>query len=476
MTATPPLPPGPRGRKSLGLLVGMRRDVLGAFRGLIEEYGDVIHFRLGTRPVIFVNDPEYVSQVFRARAGRYSRDTYMNSLAKRVLGENGLIANDGAVWARQRRMLKPVFGADQMGRYHGIMREEAVRMLDSWEAGVDGGVTQDAGEATGELSLRIAARALFGVELTPRLHDAVHGDFLWLNEDLTWRLTSLLPLPPVLPTLRDLRWHRRMRRLNAALEEVIVARRQGEATGDLVSLLLQARDEATGEGMADQEVRDHVKTFMLGGYETTAHALAWSILLLAEHPHVAERLEREVDTVLDGALPRMEDLERLPLARAVFEEAMRLYPPGWMTARRAEEEDTIGGYRVPSGADVLLCMYTVHRNSKLWDHAEEFRPERFLDTGERPPRFAYFPFGGGPQACIGRGFAMLQGQTVLAMVAQRFRAVVAPEHVTEVEPLLTLRSRHGVKVRLVRRRAQERALPSPTYSSAALGSALGGVS
>lgn len=243
-----------------------------------------------------------------------------------------------------------------------------------------------------------------------------------------------------------------MDRLNGAMLFVIRERRSKPQGGhDLLDLLIAARDEDTNTGMDDDEIRDHVKTFMLGGYETTAHALAWSIYLLAMHPIHQDRLARE-SRLASRATEGFDDLEGLPLARAVFEESMRLYPPGWMTARHAERDHMLGDYAIPRGADVLLCPYTMHRHPNVWSAPLSFDPRRFSGPAAKSrPRYAYFPFGGGPQACIGRVFAQLQGQLMLSSFACRFSVQLADDHIFEPEALLTLRSKHGVRVQLKRR-------------------------
>ena len=219
--------------------------------------------------------------------------------------------------------------------------------------------------------------------------------------------------------------------------------------GDLLSMLLAARDADTGEGMSEAQVRDEVMTLLLAGHETTADALSWTFHLLAQHEDIQQRLHREIDEVLGSRPPRYADLPALSYARQVLQEAMRLYPPAWLIERQVIADDEVGGFRIPAGSMVAISPYTLHRNPALWPDSERFDPDRFRPeaTAERS-RFAYLPFGAGPRVCIGAGLAMLDAHVILVMVAQRFRLATDPAHVVDLEPLTTLRPRTGVRVRL----------------------------
>lgn len=432
--------PGPRGLNALTTMYRFRSDPLGTLCELTKQYGDAVAFRLGPFRVVLFNRPELVGRVFQAPSGDFSRNTYMNSLATRVLGENSLVANDGERWVQQRRILQPVFRAKRFDSYADVMRTEIDAVLDDWEPNVASGKSVDVSEATARLSLRIASRALFGIQLDPKQEATIDHEFLALNEDLTRRLSSLLPLPPVLPLPADRNWRRSMTRLNATIDDIIQQRRAQQAEGSgILDLLINARDEETDRRLSDAEIRDHVKTFMLGGYETTAHALAWSAHLLSHNPDEQTRLAELAVKGFDASKDH---------ARAVFEETLRLYPPGWLTARRTERTQYIGRYRLPKGSDVLLCPYTMHRHADYWDSPLEFRPDRFLSTTQRRPKFSFFPFGGGPQACIGKAFALLQGQLMLTSLVRRYEMRPCPDRDAQPEALLTLRAKHGIHVTL----------------------------
>jgi len=260
----------------------------------------------------------------------------------------------------------------------------------------------------------------------------------------------MFAMPERIPTPRNRRFLVARRKLDEAVYRLIAGRRRsGEDTGDLLSMLLAARDEETGEGMSDRQLRDEVVTILIAGYETTADALAWTWYLLGTHPEAGARLHAELAAVLAGRVPAVEDLPQLPYTRMVLQEAMRLYPPAWGLLRQAREDDEIRGYRIPARARIVISQYVVHRHPGFWEEPEQFDPERFAPgrAASRPP-FAYFPFGGGQRMCIGNNFAMMEAQLILATVAQRYRLDLVPGHPVEPEPLITLRPRHGVLVTL----------------------------
>jgi len=251
---------------------------------------------------------------------------------------------------------------------------------------------------------------------------------------------------PLLPTPENFRLRRARDTLEKVVVSIIAERRKDRADrGDLVSMLMEARDAETGEAMDDRQLRDEAMTILLAGHETTANALTFTWLLLARYPAAMRALRKELDEVLAGRAPGPEDLPRLPLTRATIEEAMRLYPPAWIIARSVNERDEIGGFEIPARSLVFVSPYVVHRHPRLWQDPAGFDPQRFLN-GNAPPRGAYFPFGSGPRQCIGNGFAMLEAELVLAALAQRVRFELLPGQPVELEPSITLRPRHGMEM------------------------------
>jgi cytochrome P450 len=279
--------------------------------------------------------------------------------------------------------------------------------------------------------------------------DALARATLAVLDQIVFRARTLGALPAWLPTPGNLRARRGLRILERAVWDTIHSRR-AEATrpapaADLLAMLMAARDEQTGQGMSDRQLRDEVMTMLIAGHETVASALAWTWYLLSTAPAAEARLHAEVDRVLAGRPPAAQDLANLPYTAMVFDEALRLYPPAWIITRRALADDEIVGYRIPAGALVVVSPYVTQRDARFWPDPDAFEPERFLpERAAARPRFAYYPFGGGPRLCIGNHFAAVEAGLVIATVAQRFRLRLAPGHQVAVEPSVTLRPRHGL--------------------------------
>jgi len=261
-------------------------------------------------------------------------------------------------------------------------------------------------------------------------------------------------LPPVLrhvPVPAMMRVKRAVRELDEIVDRIIRQRRaSGEDTGDLLSMLMAARDE-DGSGMTDRQLRDEILTFLLAGHETTAVSLSWTWYLLSQHPDVEQKLHQELRQVLDGRTPQLEDLSRLPYTDKVVKESMRLYPPAWSLARTVAKEIEIAGYRLPVGANVVMSPWILHRDPRFFEQPEQFNPGRWTpDAAQHLPKFAYFPFGGGPRLCIGASFAIMEANLLLATIAQRFQLRLVPGHPVDTLPSITLRPRHGMRMSLSR--------------------------
>jgi cytochrome P450 len=324
-------------------------------------------------------------------------------------------------------------------------------MLDAWAPRAGTGVPFDVAAEMSRLTLRVVGKTLFSMDLTGDAAEVGRGLVVALGF-LGRRAMGFLPPPVWVPTPASVRFLRARRALDRVVYHIIQTRRRtGEDAGDFLGMLLAARDADTGEGMSDQQLRDEVMTFVLAGHETTAVALAWTWYLLARHPDADARLRAEVAAVLGGRAPTVEDLPALRYTRMVLEETMRLYPPVWGLGRQAIAADSIGGYPIRAGAPVSMSPYVTHRHPAVWDDPERFDPERF--TPERVaarPRFAYLPFSGGPRLCIGNEFALMEATLVLALVAQRYRLVLAPERRVVPQVTLTLRPRGGLPMTLER--------------------------
>ncbi len=440
------LPPGPRGLLRLEAL-SFRRDPLGFLTRLARRYGDIAHFRVGPQPVFLLNHPDYIREAFNLAPEDVRKGPALQR-AKRLLGE-GLLTSEGERHRRQRRLIQPAFHRKQIAAHARVIAEHGERLAARWREGE----TVDVLREMRRLTLAVVGRVLFGADVG-RDADAV-------GEELaaSIKLLNLFGAPRRRPfdVLRRLPFARAQRfgqaraRLDAVTYRIISERRaRGRDRGDLLSMLLAAQDE---EGaMSDEQLRDEVMTLIQAGHETTANALTWTWYLLALNPDAEAKLHLELDQVLAGRAPTDEDVPRLPYAEMVFLEAMRLYPPAWMTTRFLLKEHSVGGYTLPAGALVILSQYVTHRDGRYYPEPQRFLPERWTqgERAARPPH-AYFPFGGGARRCIGEGLAILEGVLLVATLANRWRLRLASDREVTPQPFITLSPRGGMPMRLERR-------------------------
>ncbi len=440
------LPPGPRERLPWSGLMSYRRDPTGYLTRLAREYGDVASLGSGRRRMYLLSRPEYVQEVLVTHSRQFVKSRALER-SKIVLGE-GLLTSEGDLHRRQRRLVQPAFHRDRVLSYAGVMTGQAARTSESWRDGL----TLDVFGEMSSLTLAIAGETLFGADL--RSEAAEVGEAL--SVVMGYFRTMLLPFSDLLlylplPAVR--RFDKARRRLDQTVYRIIDARRQdAEGRSDLISTLLLAQDsEQGGGGMTDALLRDEAITLLLAGHETTAVALTWTWYLLSQHPEVEEKLHTELDTVLGGRAPTADDLPRLEYTRRVITESMRLYPPAWAVGRRALVDYEAGGYVIPAGSVVIASQFVIHRDPRYFPEPLRFEPDRWTAEGRASlPRFAYFPFGGGPRLCVGEQFAWMEAVLVLAALAREWRAKPVPGHPVELQPLITLRPRHGMRMTLER--------------------------
>jgi cytochrome P450 len=329
------------------------------------------------------------------------------------------------------------------------MTDSVEAMLERWRSLAERHEAVEVDAEMLRLTLGIVGKALFSRDLSDEA-DTVSQAFEIIRKHTVNRVMAVVKLPPSLPTPQNLRFRRAVTNADRVVYDLIAERRRRPRNpDDLLSLLMEARDEETGEGLSDQELLDQTKTLIGAGYETTTQALSWTWYLLARHREVEDKLHAEISDVLGGRTPTADDLPNLKYTLMVFQEAMRLYPPAWAMSRAAINGDEIGGYRIPPKSEMLLIPYLTHRHPKYWEKPEEFYPEHFSpDEQAARPRFAYFPFGGGPRQCIGNGFALMEAQLIMATVAQQFRLRLADEREIEPEASVTLRPSRRLKMTL----------------------------
>jgi cytochrome P450 len=365
---------------------------------------------------------------------------------------NGLFSSEGDFWLRQRRLMQPAFHRQQIAALSRQMASASAALVEEWQRGESGRVIDIVPDMM-RLTLGIAGTTLFSHDISGDA-DTLGRAFRVVFAHVSRRMNSQMTLPLWVPTAGNRAVRHAKELLDRVVLEVIEGRRRhGPGPGDLLDLLLAARDgESGGGGMTDQQLRDEVLTLLTAGHDTVGAALSWSWHLLGQHPDVQEALADEARGRLGGRVPDVDDLPHLPLARAVFDESLRLYPPAPGVAREAIADDEIGGRPVPRKAIISLYFHVTHRDPEYWEEPEKFRPARFLPgTGAGRPKWAYLPFGGGPRVCIGNTFALTEGPLVLAALAQHFRLEPVPGHVVIPDTTFTLRPKNGVRMALHRR-------------------------
>jgi cytochrome P450 len=438
------VPPGPRGHFLLGSGPDVARDPLNLYTTAHQTYGPVVKFR-AIPPFSWysVVDPGDIEHILVQNQRNYTKGAFFRKALVPLLG-NGLFTNEGDSWLAQRRLIQPTFHRGHVTALADTIINPTLAAVERWQALADRGEPVDIQNEMTALTLRIAGLSLFGADLQGAAV-RVEGASRIVFEQANYRLNTPFPLPAWMPTRRNRRFARALRILDQTVYSIIEQRRRdGGEYHDLLALLMDVRDES-GTGMSDRQLRDEVVTLLLAGYETTAAALSWTWYLLSEHPEEAEKLTAEIDAVLAGRTPTVEDLARLPLTEMVVQESMRLYPPAWGVPRQAIADDEIGGYRLPAGTIVAIGTWVTHRHPDFWEEPERFDPTRFTAARSAGrPRFAYLPFSGGARQCVGSSFAMLEARLVLAMLAQRFRLRLVPGHPVVPDPTFTLRPRFGL--------------------------------
>lgn len=436
-------PPGPGVVENLELQAEFIRDQAGMLRELVDAYGPVTYLRLGWLETYVLLDSDLIEEVLLEKWDSFHKDAVTRDL-KELLGE-GLLTSEGDDWRRDRKLMAPSLQRRQIASYGEVMVDETERMLDRWS---DGDVRRFDRDVM-EITLRVVVQTLFDLDLDARIDrvaEAVDDAMTYADEisHSPWRF-----VPEMIPTPHRAAYEEAIEEFDSIVYELIEARRErGDEGDDLLYHLIEATDDE-GNRMSDERLRDQVVTMFLAGHETTALGITYAWYLLAQHPERAERFYEEVDQVLGGERPTAADARELPYVDAVFREALRLYPPAWIIGREAIAEVEIGDWTIPEGAQVLMPQCVAHRNPEWFDEPEAFRPERWLgDLEDELPRFAYFPFGGGPRICIGNHFAKMEAVLIMATMAQRFELESVAPATLETETAITQRPADPVEMRL----------------------------
>jgi len=434
-------PPGPGGSTFAFLFGDRRRDPLAFFTKLARDYGDVSQLTLFDFRTLFINHPDDIEDVLVNKARKFEKGRVMKA-NMRLFGE-GLLTSEGDFWLRQRRLAQPAFHRARIAAYGTTMVEYAERAMRGWK----GGEERDIHEDMMEITLQIVGKTLFNAELTRDAKEV--GETMEVLLKLAADFGKSILIPLWVPTPRNLRARMGIRRIEKIIYRIIAQKRaEASDTGDLLSMLLAVQDE-DGSRMTDKQLRDETITLFLAGHETTANALSWTIWLLAQNPTAEKKFFDELAGVLNGRAPNVEDIPKLTYTANILTESMRLYPPAWGMARLAKEEVEVAGYKLVPGNGVACAQWVVHRDARWFEVPEKFLPERWEgDLAKRIPRFAYFPFGGGPRQCIGNSFALMEATLILATIAQKFRFKLVEGHPVKPLASITLRPQHGIRATL----------------------------
>jgi len=439
-------PPSPKAGILGGHFIKFRRRPT-EFLEEAASLGDVTRFKLGGQFAFFLNHPDLIRDLLVVNADKFVKGRALQR-SKRLLGE-GLLTSEGAAHLRQRRMIQPAFHRQRIAEYAKAMVFYGEQMRDEWKDGA----TLDIDREMMRLTLQIVGKTLFNSDVNDEA-DEVGKSMTTLIELFNYLMIPFSEWLEKLPLPQSKRFNHARDTLNSIIYKIIDERRSsGEDAGDLLSMLLLAQDEETGGGMTDEQIRDECLTLFLAGHETTANALTFAFYLLSQNPETEEKLNKELDEVLNGKSPSVEDYPKLKYTEAVLAEVMRLYPPAWAIGRSAIEDHEFAGFEIPKKSLVLISPYITQRDARFWENADKFIPERWFSQSvkEAGQKFIYFPFSRGVRSCIGESFAWTEGVLLIATLAQKWNFRLMPEQKIALNPLMTLRPKYGMKMRIEER-------------------------
>jgi len=449
-------PPGPTQKLPLVLFLNFLRDPIGV---LIDtsKYGDISHFKFGTQHIYFLNHPDYIRDVLVTHNANFIKSRGLQ-LAKKVLGD-GLLTSEGNLHRNQRQLIQPVFHQDRLTPYAAIMTECILRMSNRWR----NNDTLDVHKEFMLLTLDVVCKTLFNFDIESEAKE-IGKHVTTLVEYFNRARMPLAELIEKLPLPSNRRFQYAKKQLDAIIYRMIDGTsigkrndlRQHDRHVDLISILVEHKNVNYDNGcyvFSNLQLRDNIMTIFLAGHETVANALTWTFYLLSQNKREEGKLQDEVDSILDNdGAPTAADIPKLEFTEKVFAESMRLYPPAWAVGRQAIHDYKIGEYTIPAGSTLLMSQYLMHRDPRFFPEPERFNPERWnSETKANLPRFSYFPFGGDPRACIGEPFAWIEGILSIATIARRWKMKLEPGHPIVLQPLVTLRPKYGMRMKLIRR-------------------------
>jgi cytochrome P450 len=445
-------PPGPSGGPFGALnLIRFQRDTLGFLTDVAETHGDIAYFRMAAFHFYLVNSPAYVRELMTpsAQGGKVVKWGRQTATWSNAVGASTLTM-EGESWKSHRRILNPSFQATVVKRYLDVVTRHTTRRLNAWQSGQEIEMMFEMMRTT----MGIIADIIFSVGDIERDAADQNQALTAVFEVLTARTTAFQQMPLWMPTGDNRRIAKATEVIEAFILPMIAERRRsGAQYDDILGDLIAAKDEETGAQLSDREICNELKTLFGAGHETTALMLMWTLHLLANNPGIQQKLQEEADTVLGGRVPGLDDIKRMPYTEKVLNESMRVYPPAWsLMVRQAVDDIQLGGTTVPKGSVMLIPMWTIHRDARIYEDPLKFDPERFDgDWKKRYPPYAFFPFGGGPHVCVGSHLAMFEGQLMLPMMVQRFSYEPVEQPEIELQALLTLRPKGGLKIRVAER-------------------------
>jgi cytochrome P450 len=434
---------GPEGNSIVGNLADLGRDPLGFLTRCAQDFGDIVPLRLGLTSACFLTNPDYIEQVLTDRQQFIKSPGFR--VLKTLLGE-GLLTNEGDSWLRQRRLAQPVFHQKKISGYGAVMVDYTQRMLESWQDGE----TRDIHADMMRLTLSIVMKTIFNSDVDDgEAQTVAHALDVAMNWFESKRSQGYL-VWEWFPRPENIHYRHAIAQMDETIYRIIQQRHDSkEDPGDLLSMLMNARDEEDNSQMSDKQLRDELATLMLAGHETTANALSWTWMLLSQHPEVRTKLQEELSQVLGGRSPGIADIPQLPYTERVVKESMRLYPPVSIFGREAVNDAQIGDVAIPKGCIILISQWVMHRNPRYFDNPEAFEPNRWEnDLEKKLPRGVYIPFGDGPRVCIGKGFALMEAVLLLATISQQFQIDLVPDAPIVPQPSITLRPEQGISVKI----------------------------
>lgn len=438
------------GPRTLSPAGHMRQFFDNPLKMLIEmpRYGDLVRLRFGPLRVFVANSPEMIHDVLVSNASAYHKSVTTKNVMNPLLG-NGIFVNDGESWKKQRKLVSPAFHHKRVAAYADLMVRYAEDLTKKWTDGVE----IDLEQYMTEYTMHVVSKSLFDAEVSDETAE-LSGVIEEILTAIDQRLMTFFPTPMWIPTPEIRRYKAAIARLDQLIYRLIEDRRAGKTgqnindKGDALSMLMLSQDE-DGSRMSDKQVRDEVMTLFGAGHETTSRALTWTWYLLSQHPEVEARFHEELQSVLGGRTPTMEDLPKLTYTEQILKESMRIYPPAWTTTRQAGQDTTLGGEVVKKNQVVIINIWGSHHNETNFPDPWTFNPDRFAPEREKAlPKSAYIPFGNGPRVCIGIAFAMMEAKLALAVLGQRFSLSLKPGHPVEPQDKFTLRPKYGMRMRV----------------------------